>query len=60
MVTLKEMAEKYGVAVITIRNWIEAGNIPTEWRHDIGKKPYIIVSEKAIEEFLENRNRPRG
>ena len=55
MKTVKELAEKYQVTPMTIHRWIEDGNLERNWKKIVGKKPFIVLDEKEVEEYLKSK-----
>lgn len=53
--TLKEIAEEYGVTTMAVRYWIKDGNIETETEKVIGIKPRIVVEHERIKQYLKSK-----
>jgi len=54
--TIKDIAEKYGVTTMAVRYWIKDGNIPTSKEKVIGVKPRIIIELKDVEDYLKSKS----
>ena len=54
--TIKDIAEKYGVTTMAVRYWIKDGNIPTSKEKVIGVKPGIIIELKDVEDYLKSKS----
>ncbi len=50
--TLKDVAEKYGVHVVTVRRWVCGGDLHAR---KIGKKSYYVTQED-LDKFDEKNN----
>lgn len=53
--TLKEIAEHYGVTTMAVRYWIKDGKIETETEKVIGIKPRIVVEHELIKSYLKSK-----
>jgi hypothetical protein len=48
--SVKELAEHYGVSRTAVYNWIRAG-LPARWVKVIGKNPYRVINPDDVEKF---------
>ena len=55
MKSIREIAEKYDVTPAGVRYWLEDGKIKKQWKREKGKKPFIVVDEKEVEEYLKSK-----
>lgn len=55
MKKISEIAKIYGVTPNGVRYWIEKG-LKFETFKEVGKKPYKVINEKDVEEFLKLTN----
>ena len=51
MLTIAEMANKYKISYVAVRQWVSRG-CPYENEKVIGRKSRIVLDEKKVEEWL--------
>lgn len=50
--SIKEIAEIYNVTTMAVRYWIKKYEIETWYTREIGKRPFLVLRTKDIEDAL--------
>lgn len=50
MLKVREIADKYGVAPLTVYRWLSLG-LPYQVVKEIGRKPYKVIDPVDVEKF---------
>lgn len=54
MLTVREVAEKYGVSTMAVRHWLADG-LPYKVEKIIGLKPRMIIDPKDVEAYHKSK-----
>ena len=49
--TVREIADEFGVTVVTVRNWLKAG-LPSRTEKVVGIKPRKVMTSEDVEKFI--------
>lgn len=55
--TIKEIANKYNVTTMAVRNWIKKYGIPTNYERVIGVKPRIVINESLLQDIFRKKDK---